>query len=581
METLFWKKMASLLLPAFCLLSGAGCTAGWAVPDFGNVYHVSGVIDLPFAEIQEPFEAWYNLSGGKSRIQYYHGQVVTFQYGAERPFGALYKITPETTELELNIRKCFRISGSPGKRVYPQSVFPRLDGFKLYTNKYLDAYCKRRCCLEAHHFFTCGSRKLRQPVWEESYKGQLCTVWQNVSYWGQKKNVYTLWVASSADGPVPVHYEMRGFNSLLGSHYDKYEINYSGFTHSYPAGVLDLPSGMECEFPPGDGVEHRILANPMWDFVGRQADRGRQLFHHYRREYRKEYGSRKELEHRAQTFVHNMRFVHSKNRANLPYKLALNHLADRTPEEMAVLRGRLQDQTPHNGQPFPLAPYAGIILPESLDWRLYGAVTPVKDQALCGSCWSFAAAGGLEGALFLKTGVLTPLSQQALIDCSWGFGNHGCDGGLPWRAFKWVRKHGGIPSAEAYGPYRGQNGYCHYNSSELLANIRGHVNIPAGDVATLRAAIFKNGPVAVSIDASAKSFIFYSNGIYYEPQCGNTSSSLNHAVLAVGYGVLQGDSYWLIKNSWSTYWGNDGYILMSMQDNNCGVATAATYPVLA
>ncbi|XP_039367087.1 digestive cysteine proteinase 1-like [Mauremys reevesii] len=549
METLFWKKMASLLLPAFCFLSGAGCTAGWAVPDFGNIYHVSGVINLPFAEIQEPFEAWYNLTGAKSRIQYYQGQVVTFQYGAERPFGALYKITPETTELELNVRKCFRISGRPGKRVYPQSIFPKLDAFK--------------------------------PVREESYKGQLCTVWQNVSYWGQKKNVYTLWVASSADGPVPVHYEMRGFNSLLGSHYDKYEIDYSNFTRSYPAKVLDLPSGMECEFPPGDGVEHRILANPMWDFVDRQADRGRQLFHHYRREYRKEYGSEKELERRAQTFIHNMRYVHSKNRANLPYKLALNHLADRTPEEMAVLRGRLQDPTPHNGQPFPLAPYAGIILPENLDWRLYGAVTPVKDQALCGSCWSFAAVGGLEGALFLKTGVLTPLSQQALIDCSWGFGNHGCDGGLPWRAFKWVRKHGGIPSAEAYGPYRGQNGYCHYNSSELLANITGYVNVPAGDVAALRAAVFKNGPVAVSIDASAKSFIFYSNGIYYEPQCGNTSSSLNHAVLAVGYGVLQGDGYWLIKNSWSTFWGNDGYILMSTQDNNCGVATAATYPVLA
>ncbi|XP_065433106.1 digestive cysteine proteinase 2-like isoform X2 [Chrysemys picta bellii] len=549
METLFWKKMASLLLPALCLLSGAGGTSGWTVPDFGNVYHVSGVIDLPFAEIREPFEAWYNQTGGKSRIQYYHGQVVTFQYGAEKLFGALYKITPETTELELNVRKCFRISGRPRKRIYPQSVFPRMDGFK--------------------------------PVRKETYRGQLCTVWQNVSYWGWKKNVYTLWVASSADGPVPVHYEMRGFNSLLGSHYDKYELDYSGFARSFPAEVLDLPRNMECKFPPGDGAEHRILANPMWDFVGRQADRGHQLFHHYRREYRKEYGSEKELERRAQTFIHNMRYVHSKNRANLPYRLALNHLADRTPEEMAMLRGRLQDQSPDNGQPFPRAPYAGIILPESLDWRLYGAVTPVKDQALCGSCWSFAATGGLEGALFLKTGGLTPLSQQALIDCSWGFGNHGCDGGLPWRAFKWVKKHGGIPSAEAYGPYRGQNGYCHYNSTELLANITGYVNVPAGDVTALRAAIFKNGPVAVSIDASLKSFIFYSNGIYYDPQCGNTSRSLNHAVLAVGYGVLQEESYWLIKNSWSTFWGNDGYILLSMQDNNCGVASAATYPVLA
>ncbi|XP_075765252.1 digestive cysteine proteinase 1-like [Pelodiscus sinensis] len=549
MAPLVWKKMACVMMPLFCLLCRAGCTSGGAAPDFGNVYHVSGMIDMPFAEIKEPFEAWYNLTGEKSRIEYYGGQVVTFQYGAEKPFGALYKITPVTTELEVNVLKCFRVSGRPWNRVYPQSVFPSLDGF--------------------------------QPVREESYNGQLCAVWQNVSYWGRKKNVYTLWVASSAGGPVPVHYEMRGFNSLLGSHYDKYEIDYSGFTRGFPAGALDLPSAMECEFPPGDGLEHRILANPLRDLVGLQADRGHQLFQRYRQKHRKEYSSEKELALRAHAFIHNMRYVHSKNRANLPYKLALNHLADRTPEETAVLRGRQQDQPPSNGQPFPWASYAGLNLPESLDWRLFGAVTPMKDQALCGSCWSFAATGGLEGALFLKTGVLTPLSQQALVDCSWGCGNHACDGGLVWRAFDWVRKHGGIPSAESYGPYRGQNGYCHSSSSKRLANITGYVSIPAGNVTALKAAVFKNGPVPVNIDASAKSFLFYSNGIYYEPGCGNTTLSLNHAVLAVGYGVLQGESYWLIKNSWSTYWGNDGYILMSMRDNNCGVATAATYPILA
>uniref|UniRef100_A0A8C8R9L4 Counting factor associated protein D n=1 Tax=Pelusios castaneus TaxID=367368 RepID=A0A8C8R9L4_9SAUR len=517
MEALFWKKMASLLLPAFCLLSGAGGASGWMVPDFGNVYHVSG-------------------------------QVVTFQYGAERPFGALYKVTPETTESEVNVQKCFRFSGTRRNHIYPQSVFPRLHGFKFMR--------------------------------EEQYRGQLCAVWQNVLNWGLKKNIYTLWVAGSPEGPVPVHYEMRGFNSLLGSHYDKYEIDYSGFSHSFPASVLDLPRDMECEFPLGDGVEHRLLANPMEDFMGRQAAQGHQLFHRYQREYKKEYGSKKELEYRAHTFLHNMRFVHSKNRANLPYKLALNHLADRTPEEMAMLRGRRQDQAPNNGWPFPAVLYSGITLPESLDWRLYGAVTPVKDQAMCGSCWSFAATGALEGALFVKTGDLTPLSEQALIDCSWGFRNYACDGGLTWRAFEWVKKHGGVPSAESYGPYRGQNGDCHCNSSQLLVPLTGYINIPAGNVTALKAAIFKHGPVAVNIDASAKSFLFYSSGIYYEPHCGNSSISLNHAVLAVGYGVLLGESYWLIKNSWSTYWGNDGYILMSMQDNNCGVATAATYPVL-
>uniref|UniRef100_A0A452GK06 Peptidase C1A papain C-terminal domain-containing protein n=1 Tax=Gopherus agassizii TaxID=38772 RepID=A0A452GK06_9SAUR len=203
-----------------------------------------------------------------------------------------------------------------------------------------------------------------------------------------------------------------------------------------------------------------------------------------------------------------------------------------------------------------------------------GAVTPVKDQAVCGSCWSFATTGAMEGALFLKTGVLTPLSQQVLIDCSWGFGNHACDGGEEWQAYEWIKKHGGIASTESYGPYMA----C--VTSELIAKVAGYINVDPGNVTALKAALYKHGPVAVNIDASPKSFAFYANGVYYEPACGE-SGELDHAVLAVGYGVLQGESYWLIKNSWSTYWGNAGYILMSMQDNNCGVMTAATYPILA
>uniref|UniRef100_A0A8C2U1U0 Peptidase C1A papain C-terminal domain-containing protein n=1 Tax=Coturnix japonica TaxID=93934 RepID=A0A8C2U1U0_COTJA len=260
-------------------------------------------------------------------------------------------------------------------------------------------------------------------------------------------------------------------------------------------------------------------------------------------------------------------FVHSKNRAALSYSLALNHLADRTAQEMAAMRGRRWSGDPkislHTPSVVPLSP---------------GAVTPVKDQAVCGSCWSFATTGAMEGALFLKTGVLTPLSQQVLIDCSWGFGNYACDGGEEWRAYEWIKKHGGIASTESYGPYLGQNGYCHYNQSELVAPLAGYVTVEPGNAEALKAALFKHGPIAVNIDASHKSFTFYANGVYEEPHCGE---GLDHAVLAVGYGVLHGKSYWLIKNSWSTYWGNDGYILMAMKDNNCGVATAASFPILA
>uniref|UniRef100_A0ACB8FR39 Uncharacterized protein n=1 Tax=Sphaerodactylus townsendi TaxID=933632 RepID=A0ACB8FR39_9SAUR len=540
---------------------------------FGDTYHATGILKLPYAKIQEPFEAWFNAAEGNSRIQYYHGQVITYQCGSLKPFGVSFKITPETTETSLNIRKCFQVNGTSKFPIRPQNVFPVLTEF--------------------------------QAIRQETYNGRNCTVLESVSHWGKRKNIYTLWVANTPTGLVPVHYEMSGYNTLLGSHYDKYEIDYISFSQIFPSNVFDLPHGhgnpkgtseyrsshiffsltdIKCENWPKLTLEHQIMANPMQEFVGTTGEISRHhdhLFQCYKEKFRKTYKTEKDMEHRKHNFIHNMRYIHSKNRANLSYKLAVNHLADRTAEELVVLRGRLKTRGPSNRWSFPSKGYDNLSLPDSLDWRLSGAVTPVKDQAVCGSCWSFAATGTLEGALFLKTGVLTPLSQQALIDCSWGFGNHACDGGQEWHAYEWVMRHGGIPSTESYGPYMGQNGYCHYNQSELTAQVSGYFSVDSGNTNALKAALYKHGPVAINIDASHKSFAFYASGIYYEPECGNQTIELDHAVLAVGYGILREQSYWLIKNSWSTYWGNDGYILMAMKENNCGVATAATYPVLA
>ncbi|KAM8840603.1 digestive cysteine proteinase 2 [Spinachia spinachia] len=545
---------------AAVLLWAAVVTEGKAVPSpphFGNSYHVKGVISLPYAEIKEPFEAWLDRAAKSSRIDYYHGQVSTYQLGAEPPFGVAYKITPETTETTLNVMKCFQANGTKEEAVTAQASLPDVQGFQFLRMEY--------------------------------FGGSLCEVWQNVTSVGFKKNTYTLWVSRAEGGAggkeesaTPLHYEMMGYNTLLGSHYDKYLVDYKEFSAQADPQVFSLPEGMSCGGFPGPGVEHHMLANPMKDLLHTSASgHSQRIFSHFKDKFQRQYSGEREHEERAQAFVHNLRYVHSKNRAGLRFSLALNSLSDRTMSELATMRGRKRGKSPNRGLPFPLMNYREVKVPESIDWRLYGAVTPVKDQAICGSCWSFATTGAVEGALFLKTGSLQVLSQQMLVDCSWGFGNNGCDGGEEWRGYEWIMKHGGIATTEAYGAYMGMNGFCHANASQLTAPIRSYTNVTSGDAQALKLALFKNGPVAVSIDASHRSFVFYSHGVYYEPACGNTTADLDHAVLAVGYGTLSGEPYWLVKNSWSTYWGNDGYILMSMKDNNCGVATDATYVTLA
>ncbi|XP_062521369.1 cysteine proteinase 7-like [Corticium candelabrum] len=235
---------------------------------------------------------------------------------------------------------------------------------------------------------------------------------------------------------------------------------------------------------------------------------------------------------------------------------------------------------PNNGLPFTITKEMVQDLPASLNWRLMGAVTPVKDQGICGSCWSFGTAESIEGALFLyhNRTMLVELSQQNLMDCTWGYGNIGCDGGEEWRAYEWIMANGGIATAASYGPYLMADGKCHFEVGTVIgAEISSYVNVTSGNSTALKAALVHYGPVAVNIDASHETFSFYSSGVYFDPNCKNGYADLDHAVLAVGYGTLYGEDYWLIKNSWSNHWGDSGYVLMSMKDNNCGVTTNPTY----
>ncbi|XP_069676606.1 digestive cysteine proteinase 1 [Periplaneta americana] len=547
-----WNLLFSAVLAiVFVSVLGADPTP----PNFSDTYTVKGTLYIPYAEIREPFLAYYDLTVGSSRIDYYGGMVKTYQISKYGNFGTSLKVAPVTTEKVENKETCLQVNGTKDNKIEPQSILPDLTGFKL--------------------------------IGTEPINGLNCEKWRLVDTKGAKVNKYTMWIRykKSANDPgvkiaIPVRYEMKGYNSLLGSHYDHYYLEYDWFAFKKPDPVVfKVDSNLTCTSFPGPGDRHIYTFNPMKEFIHNYDEHVETAFDHFRKRHSKDYASNLEHTKRKEIFRQNLRFIHSKNRARLGFTLDVNHLADRTELELKALRGKQYTDGYNGGSPFPYTNLDAIMdqIPDDLDWRIYGAVTPVKDQSVCGSCWSFGTTGTIEGAYFLKYGHLVRLSQQALIDCSWGYGNNGCDGGEDFRSYEWMMKHGGIPLEDEYGGYLGQDGYCHVENVTLTAKITGYVNVTSGDIDALKVALAKHGPISVAIDASHKTFSFYSNGIYYDPECGNKLDQLDHAVLLVGYGTINGNPYWLVKNSWSNYWGNDGYILMSPKDNNCGVATDPTY----
>lgn len=550
--------MFGLLIQLVFLLCGVAIAANTKAPTFSSAYTAKGTLYIPYAEIREPFYAWYDAKTGSSRIDYYGGMVKTFQLSNEGSYGSSIKVAPVTTETSVNEDTCLQVNGTSDTKIQPQTIVPDTTGMEC--------------------------------IGEEIINGIPCEKWRLVTKIGDKVNKYTLWIrykksikSPMGKEPIPVRYEMRGFNSLLGSHYDHYYLEYEWYSFETPsADVFKFTQNTTCVDFPGPGDKHIYTFNPMKEFIDNHDEHMENAFNSFRKTHNRNYKSSKEHHRSKENFRQNLRFIHSINRANLGYTLDVNHLADRSEIELKALRGKqYKEHGPTGGLPFPHDVEKEIkSVPDNIDWRLSGAVTPVKDQSVCGSCWSFGTTGAVEGAYFMKYRKLVRLSQQALIDCSWGYGNNGCDGGEDYRSYKWIIKHG-LPTEEDYGGYLGQDGYCHVNNVTTAAKMTGFVNVSPRSIDAMKIALFKHGPISVAIDASHKTFSFYSNGVYYDPECGNTENSLDHAVLAVGYGTMDGKGYWLVKNSWSNYWGNDGYILMAQKDNNCGVLTAPTYAIIA
>ncbi|XP_065856550.1 senescence-specific cysteine protease SAG39-like [Euphorbia lathyris] len=293
--------------------------------------------------------------------------------------------------------------------------------------------------------------------------------------------------------------------------------------------------------------------------------------------YGRVYKDSTEKEIRFNIFKLNVHLIESFNKDEAKsFKLAINQFADLTNQEFTTSRNRFKGHMcSEQAGPFRYENISAV--PTSMDWRKKGAVTAIKDQGQCGSCWAFSTVAAVEGITQLTTGKLISLSEQELVDCDTKGEDQGCEGGLMDDGFKFIIGNQGITTETNY-PYDAADGTCKTKKeANHAAKITGYEDVPANDEAALMKAV-ANQPIAVAIDASGSEFQFYSSGIF----TGSCGTELDHGVTAVGYGSSGGMNYWLVKNSWGSQWGEEGYIRMQKDiDANeglCGIAMEASYP---
>lgn len=305
----------------------------------------------------------------------------------------------------------------------------------------------------------------------------------------------------------------------------------------------------------------------------------------FQKVFNKEYQTIDESLNRRSIWEANLKYI---SRHNLEYSLgkhsftvAMNKYGDMTNEEFVRVMNRFNSSNVlsfkrENSQEYVVT--SGIEIPDSVDWRAQGYVSPIKDQGQCGSCWAFTAVDSMEGQHFKKTGKLVSLSEQNLVDCSTKQGNQGCNGGLPDQAFAYVKANKGIDTETSY-PYKATNQKCQFKAANIGATITGYIDIKSGDENAFTNAIALIGPISSAVDASQSSFQFYSNGIYSDPNC--SSTQIDHGVTAVGYGSQGNSDYYIVRNMWGTSWGDKGYMLLARNKNNmCGFATMPSYPTV-
>jgi len=287
--------------------------------------------------------------------------------------------------------------------------------------------------------------------------------------------------------------------------------------------------------------------------------------------YNGDYAARKAI------YEENMKYINAENAKGHSYTLGETQFTDLTNEEFKAM---YVSGYKAPSQMLGDLPYLGEHESEestgSVDWTTKGAVTPVKDQGQCGSCWAFSTTGGLEGAWQISSGQLTSMSEQQFVDCDTS--SAGCNGGNMNSAFAWAEKQ--TVATESSYPYTAKDGSCKssYSTAIPKGGVTGYKSVGSlfskATVAKLQSAVDLN-PVSIAIEADQSSFQHYTGGVLSQ----NCGTNLDHGVLVAGYDSSAG--YWLVKNSWGSSWGENGYIRLSQTGNVCGILNQPVYPTVS
>ncbi|KAJ3436217.1 hypothetical protein M0812_18274 [Anaeramoeba flamelloides] len=522
-------------------------------PVYPSVYHIEFEFSLPYAKLVEQYVVDYDAENNKERIDIYNG-LFTSYYRYDKPNQDLYEVI-----VTQNNQTCFKNMGPHSSNIDlgDSNLTPILPDLTDWTFK--------------------------DQVVQNGWK---CNLWEYNPTAYNRTSYYKFYAKIDTDEPIKL--ELVGVDYVFGSHYDQYVFDFFKYVpKKVDSSIFEIPT--VCNNP--HDSHHHVF--------GRQTEKLHHLIpepHHVSKSrfdkftslFTKNYGSEQERKERQQIFNDNYKKIQLHNHQHTDYKMKINHFADLTfnefkqyytlpektlPTEQEKIDLKIEEWKPNK--------FKNYELPDSFDWRDYGAVSNIKDQAVCGSCWAFSVIGALEGQLSLSKGKLTELSEQNVIDCTWDakVPSYGCDGSDQWKGYEALMELGGVMSEEDY-PYLAVTGYCGFDTSKKQLSIESYKFIPKTEEDVMQA-LYELGPLSVSYDV-AESNVYYGGGYYYEPKCSTTD--LDHAVLMIGWGNYNNDPskpYWLIKNSWSTHWGDEGYMYISRKDNNCGFCTDATSPVLS